>query len=153
MLQWPDIEPVLRKTYELMEASGRTSGQAVMSALALDDQDAHSAFDALARGEFIIVEQESASGIPFLIGPSQKGLERCAGWPSAENASTFIAAFLEAIQAHARDDSAPEPERGRFAQLAGALGAVGKDTLTEVAAKIITTGHLPVVWEASQGHV
>lgn len=143
MLQWPDIEPILRKTYELMEGSGRTSGQAVMSALALNDNDAHSAFDALARGGFITVEQESASGIPFLIAPSQKGLERCAGWPPAEGASTFMAAFLDAIEAHAKDNSAPEPERGRFAQLANALGAVGKETLAEVAAKIITTGHLP----------
>ncbi len=145
MLQWPDIEPILRKTYELMEGSGRTSGQAVMSALALDDDEARSAFDALARGGFITVEQESARGIPFLIAPSQRGLERCAGWPSAGGASTFMAAFLEAIDAHAKADSTPEPQRGRFAQLANALGAVGKDTLTEVATKIITTGHLPVV--------
>jgi hypothetical protein len=55
VLQWPDIEPILRKTYELMEGSGRTSGQAVMNALALDDNDACSAFDALARGGFITV--------------------------------------------------------------------------------------------------
>jgi hypothetical protein len=144
MLQWPDIEPVLRKTYELMEGSGRTSGQAVMSALTLDDNDACSAFDALARGGFITVEQESARGIPFVIAPSQKGLERCAGWPSAEDATTFMAAFLEAVEAHAKDDSAPEPDRSRFAQLANALGAVGRDTLAEVAAKVITTGHLPV---------
>ncbi len=54
-----------------------------------------------------------------------------------------MAAFLDAIEAHAKDNSAPEPERGRFAQLANALGAVGKETLAEVAAKIITTGHLP----------
>jgi hypothetical protein len=126
-----------------MERSGRTDGKVVMDALALDEDDGRSAFYALASTGFISVESENAAGIPFVIVPSQRGLEHCAGWPSVEGASTFMATFLEAIEAHAKDDSIPEPERGRFARLASALGALGKDTVAEIAAKIITTGHLP----------
>jgi hypothetical protein len=51
MLQWPAIEPVLRRTYELMESSGRTTGQAVMADLGIGDNDAASAFDALASAD------------------------------------------------------------------------------------------------------
>jgi hypothetical protein len=123
-----------------MDSSGRTSGQAVMADMGIDDNEAVGAFDALARGGYITVEQEGASGIPFLIAPSQKGLERCAGWPPAAGASTFMAVFLEEVQARAEDQATPEDQRNRFAQFAKAAGALGKDTLTDLAAKLITSG-------------
>ena len=140
MLQWPAIEPVLRRTYELMESSGRTTGQAVMADLGIGDNDAASAFDALACSGYITVEGENARRIPFVIVPSQKGLECCSGWPPASGASTFMAVFLEAVQARAEDDAAPAEERSRLAEFLKAAGGVGKDTLTELAAKVITSG-------------
>jgi hypothetical protein len=144
MLQWTSIEPILRRTYELMESSGRTTGQAVMGDLGIDDNEARSAFDALTRSGYITVEQESASGIPFIVAPSRKGLERCAGWPPVAGASTFMAVFLDVIQARADDEAVPTEDRSRFAQFAKAAGAVGKDALTEIAAKVITSGYKAV---------
>jgi hypothetical protein len=36
-MQWEAAEPILRRTYALMEASGMTSGQTVMEDMRLSD--------------------------------------------------------------------------------------------------------------------
>jgi Flp pilus assembly CpaE family ATPase len=51
-----------------------------------------------------------------------------------------MAVLLEAVQARAEDDAAPAEERSRLAEFLKAAGGVGKDTLTELAAKVITSG-------------
>ena len=138
-MQWSEIEPVLRATYALIDENGTTSGEAVCRALAVaeDDEQTDRAIRQLTDIGYIKA-QFVASGAAAFIDPSEKGLVYCSGWPSPGSEATFIAAFLGAVDDRAADDATPEPERSRLKQLGGAAAEVGKDVLTEIAAKVLT---------------
>jgi hypothetical protein len=42
-MEWTKIEPILRKTYALIEENGGTDGESVRVAMGLDDSDARRA--------------------------------------------------------------------------------------------------------------
>ena len=120
-----------------MEGGGRTTGAAVIEDMGLGQDEARRALEALARGGYIDVEQFNASGLPFFILPTEKGLQHCSGWPAAGSSSTFMAEFLSAIEARASDPAASEEQRGRLGRFRDAAQDVGQGLLTEVAARVI----------------
>jgi hypothetical protein len=136
-MQWAEVEPILRRTYALMEASGMTSGQTVMEDMGLSDDDGRRSFEALDRAGYIEVEGWGASGLPFIVKPTGLGLQHCSGWPAPGGASTFMADFLSAIDARASDSATPEEERGRLRKFLGAAHDTGEGLLADVVAKLI----------------
>lgn len=136
-VQWSEAEPILRKTYALMETSGRTTGQAVMEAMRLSEDDARRGLDALCRGGYIGVEQFTANGLPFFIEPAEKGLQYCTAWPTPNGTAEFISRFLDAIEARANDEAVPTEERGRLKQFGSTAAELGKGVLVEVASRVI----------------
>jgi hypothetical protein len=121
-----------------MEASGMTSGQTVMEDMGLSDDDGRRSFEALKTAGYIEVEGWGANGLPFIVKPTGLGLQHCSGWPAPGGESVFVAQFLTAIDARANDTSVPAEERSRLKKLLDAAGAVGKDVLTEVTAKVLS---------------
>jgi hypothetical protein len=136
-MQWEAAEPILRRTYALMEASGMTSGQTVMEDMRLSDDDGRRAFEALETADYIEVDGWSAAGPPFIVKPTALGLQYCSGWPTPASASTFVDDFLSAINERANDSATPEEERGRLRKFLSAANDAGEGLLAEVAAKLI----------------
>jgi hypothetical protein len=136
-MQWAEAEPILRRTYALMETSGMTSGETVIHDMGLSDDDGRRAFEALETTGYIEVDGWSAAGPPFIVKPTTLGLQYCSGWPAPGGASTFVADFLSAINERANDSATPEEERGRLRKFLGAAHDAGESLLADVAAKLI----------------
>jgi len=136
MMDWPNTEPILRATYALMESNGLASGDGVCDALEVTQEDAAPAFRALAQAGYIAA-QFAANGFPFLIEPTEKGLQHCSGWPTPGSSSTFMAEFLSAIDERASDATVPAEQRGRLRSLWEAAQDAGPSFLADVAAKVI----------------
>ena len=135
-MEWSTIEPILRTTYAQMDSNGLVGCDAVCGALGISEDDARRGFDELAKAGYISA-QFSAAGTPFIIKPTEKGLQYCSGWPTLGSASTFMTEFLSAIDVRANDAATPEEERGRLKRFVEAAGSVGQGLLTDVAAKVI----------------
>jgi len=138
VLNWENIDTVLRRAYELMEQhGGRTSGPDVQTDLGLSDAEARAAFETLAAGGYITVEQWGGRSIPPVILPAPLGLQRCSGWPPPGGEPTFMIAFLQSVEQRVDDATTPPEERGRLQQLLEAAGRVGRETLVQIASDTI----------------
>ena len=120
-----------------MEENGGTSGSAVLEDMGLDENDARLAFDALKRSDYIAIDGENAAGMPFMILPTEKGLQLCSGWPSPGGTSDFITAWLGAISVRAEAPDTPEDERGPLRRFLDAANGAPKELLAEIATKLI----------------
>jgi hypothetical protein len=136
-VQWAKAEPILRRTYALIEENGGTSGVAVLEDMGLEENDARLAFNALRQGGYIAIDGENAAGMPFMISPTEKGLQLCSGWPAPGGASDFITSWLSAISVRAEASETPEDERGRLRRFLDAANGAPKELLAEIATKLI----------------
>lgn len=139
-MKWPDVEPVLLKTYALLDTSDHVSGEEVSIAMGRgsSDESTARAFEELDKAGYVSASFSLGFALPFHIQATEKGLQHCAGWPAPGSESVFVAQLLTAIDARANDVAVPEEERGRLNQLGRAAAAVGKDVLTEVVAKAVS---------------
>ena len=141
-MDWVNVEPVLRAVYQLLADKPQVEPEEVCTALgrAADDDETSKALQDLASYGYIdgIGGSRVQGRPPGAIRQTERGLQYCAGWPTPGSEQVFVAQFLTAVEARAADISVPTDERGRLKQLAVAAGEVGKDVLTEIAAKVLS---------------
>lgn len=141
-MDWSKVEPVLRATYGLLADKLQAEPEEVAAALGrdADDEATTRALQDLAAYGYIdgIGGSRVQGRAPRSIRQTERGLQYCAGWPKPGSESVFVAQFLTAIDARANDASVPAEERSRLKKLFDAAGAVGKDVLTEVTAKVLS---------------
>jgi hypothetical protein len=139
-VDWSKVEPVLRAAYGLLADKPEVEPEQVCAELGRTEDD-----EVTTRALIELRQYGYIDGIvsgylepPRNMRPTEKGLQQCAGWPTPGSESVFVAQFLTAIDARANDASVPAEERSRLKKLFDAAGAVGKDVLTEVTAKVLS---------------
>jgi hypothetical protein len=139
-VDWNQVEPVLRAVYRRLSDEREIEPEQVCADLGRTQDD-----EATTRALIELRQYGYIDGIvsgylepPRSMRPTEKGLQQCAGWPTPGSESVFVAQFLTAIDARANDVSVPAEERSRLKKLFDAAGAVGKDVLTEVTAKVLS---------------
>jgi hypothetical protein len=75
--------------------------------------------------------------MPFMILPTEKGLQFCCGWPSTAGAADFLAALLAAIEAKADAPETSDDDRGRLRRVLDAANGAPKELLAEITTKLI----------------
>jgi hypothetical protein len=139
-VDWNKVDPVLRAVYGLLSGELEVEPEQVCAALGRDvgDEPTSTALRELRQYDYIEGIVSGYLEPPRNMRATEKGLQQCAGWPKPGSESVFVAQFLTAIDARANDASVPAEERSRLKKLFDAAGAVGKDVLTDVAAKVLS---------------
>lgn len=137
-MDWNQVEPVLLAVYRRLSDEREVEPEQVCADLgrAEDDEATTRALIELRQYGYIDGIVSGYLEPPRNMRPT--GLQHCAGWPTPGSESVFVAQFLTAIDARANDASVPAEERSRLKKLFDAAGAVGKDVLTEVTAKVLS---------------
>jgi hypothetical protein len=137
-MRFEGAEPVLCAVYGLLACSCCVSGEAVNVALGRDarDESTGRAFYYLSRVGYLEAGFKLGSDIPVWIESTDKGLQRCSGWPKPPDTASVVAACLSAIDAQVSERAAPGSGRGRLDRLRAASLGVGQDVLVEFLASL-----------------
>jgi hypothetical protein len=137
-MRWDDAEPVLRASYTLLEDRDGVTGEEVNVRMDREpgDEDAARAFDHLDRAGYINASFSMGFALPHHIQATEKGLQYCAGWPSAGGEQAFAAEFIGALTKRINDTDTPEEERGKLRRLRDATEDVGVRLVAEVIARM-----------------
>jgi DNA-binding PadR family transcriptional regulator len=144
MLDWRnDVRPVLVAVYEALAAEGgmipTTDLGGVSAALGRETEDerTYRVLVELKEKGYISGTQTGGGGF-VLIQLQEKGLQEVAGWPTRPGEDTY-AQLLAALSERIEQSDSPE-ERTKLERFRDALAGVGRDVLTDVLAKVATSG-------------
>jgi hypothetical protein len=142
-MDWNEAKPVLKATYELLEAGEDVTQDEVCAAVGRPPQDERTvrALALLYEGGYIGGFTVNQSPAPVRIQGTPKGLQETSGWPREGGAGAEqIELLLRLLDERIASDETPEEEKGKLLRARDAFAALGRDVavgvLTAYAGKV-----------------
>ena len=114
-MQWSEVEPVLKVTYELLDAREEVGQADVCEALGRPNGDAVTirALELLYNDDYIGGSTIDNSPAPVFIEATPKGLQRTSGWP-AEGSSGEVELLLRLLDERIDSEETTEEGKGKL---------------------------------------
>jgi len=128
-MQWHEVEPVLKVTYELLDGRETVSQEEVCAALdrPAGDERTIKALALLKEDGYIGGIMVMQSPAPDLIHSTPKGLQHTSGWPSGTGSSNQVDLLLRLLDERISSDETADDEKGKLRRARDAFADVGKD--------------------------
>jgi hypothetical protein len=141
-MEWSEVQPVLRATYELLDAGEDVTQDQVCEALGrpAGDERTVRALALLYEGGYI-GGFKLQSPAPVRIRGTTKGLQEVSGWPREGEASPeLVELLLRLLDERIASEETPEEEKSKLRRARDAFAALGRDVavgvLTAYAGKV-----------------
>jgi hypothetical protein len=142
-MDWNEAKPVLKATYELLDAGEDVTQDQVCEALGQPPQDARTirALALLYEGGYIGGFTAQQSPAPVRIRGTPKGLQEVSGWPREDSGGAQqVELLLRLLDERIASDETPEEEKSKLRRARDAFAALGRDVavgvLTAYAGKV-----------------
>lgn len=146
MPQWEHVRPILVVAYDLMEqsADGETSGNAIASALDIEDERLGHVLTALHEARYIDCDGRSVQCLPFIVGGTEKGRQEIQGWPGPRTSTANVELLMELLREKADAPDTPSEQRTKLRAIGDAITKGGIDAMSQVIADVILRagGHI-----------
>lgn len=134
-MDWSEVEPFLKATYELLDEQETVGQDAVCEALgkpAKDERTVRALAELYNAGFIASAGSIEESPAPILIQGTEKGLQQVRGWPSGGSDAQLVELLLAVLDERIESDETPEEEKGRLRRARDAFAALGRDVAVGV---------------------
>lgn len=138
-MDWCEVKPVLRATYDLLDDDERVSQEAVCQALGRPPEDPQTirALARLYQGGYIDGMTVDQSPAPIFIIATPKGLQETRGWPREGGGADQVELLLRLLDERIASEETPEAERGKLRRVREGVASLGRDFAVDLLAAYV----------------
>ena len=138
-MEWSEVQPVLRATYDLLDDAEIIGSEAVFQALGRppDDPTTIRALALLYQGGYIDGMTINNSDAPVRITATTKGLQETRGWPREGGGADQLELLLRLLDERIASEDTPKDERRKLQRVRDGVASLGRDFAVDLLAAYV----------------